>query len=403
MNIKNRTIYNKDNLDILRGINNSCIDLIYLDPPFNKNKEFTAPIGSSSEGASFKDWFREEDVKDDWLQEIKEDYDGLYKFLSNVKELSNITQEKKSKHYLYNYCYLCYMAVRLLEMRRILKDTGSIYLHCDNTMGHYLKILMDIIFGEKNFLNSIIWKRTTSHNDGKRLGKIYDIIFFYSKTKHYKWNDIYVKYDDESFFKYKDKRGDYYWGNLTAPLKTKNKVSVWKDLDPSLKNRMWSIPRKLLSTLSKEKNVDIEKMNDVQKLDFLYDNDCIKLPSKRGEWASVKTYKDKRGKKIQDLFLDINGLTNFSKKERTGYPTQKPIALLDRIVKASTNKGDMILDPFCGCSTTCVASEKLGRQWVGIDISVKAYELVKERLKKEVQGVNEQGSIRRNEASRKRL
>ena len=124
-NFKNRTIFNRDNLDILKGINSDCIDLIYLDPPFNKKKEFTAPIGTSAEGAGFKDWFREEDVKDEWLKEIKEDYDGLYKFLNNIKELSNITTSKNNKHYLYNYCYLSYMAIRLIEMKRVLKDTGK--------------------------------------------------------------------------------------------------------------------------------------------------------------------------------------------------------------------------------------------------------------------------------------
>ena len=143
LNIKNRTIFCRDNLDVLKGINSNSIDLIYLDPPFNKKKEFTAPIGSTAEGASFKDWFREEDIKDEWVLEIKEDYDGLYKFLNGVKELSNITGGK-NKHYLYNYCYLCYMAIRLIEMKRILKDIGSIYLHCDSTMSHYLKIWFKI-------------------------------------------------------------------------------------------------------------------------------------------------------------------------------------------------------------------------------------------------------------------
>ena len=124
-NIKNRSIFCKDNLDILRGINSNCVDLIYLDPPFNKNKVFSAPIGSSAEGADFPDIFREEDVKDEWLQSIKEDYDGLYHFLDGVKNLSNIVSDRKNKHYLYNYCYLSYMAMRLIECQRILKDTGK--------------------------------------------------------------------------------------------------------------------------------------------------------------------------------------------------------------------------------------------------------------------------------------
>ena len=149
--LKNRTIFCKDNLDILQNIDSQTIDLVYLDPPFNKKKVFTAPIGSSAEGASFKDYFREEDVKDEWLQTLKEDHIELYNFLNGIKNIIS------NKHYLYNYCYLAYMAIRLIEMYRILKDTGSFYFHCDPTMSHYIKLLMDIIFGEKNFRNEIVW------------------------------------------------------------------------------------------------------------------------------------------------------------------------------------------------------------------------------------------------------
>ena len=198
-NFKNRTIFNRDNLDILKGINSDCIDLIYLDPPFNKKKEFTAPIGTSAEGTSFKDWFREEDVKDEWLKEIKEDYDGLYTFLTSVKNLSNITASKNNKHYLYNYCYLCYIAIRLIEMKRILKDTGSIYFHCDPTMSHYIKILMDIIFGEKNFRNEIVWYYKKWSNVTKDFQKNHDVIFRYSKTNNFLFNIQYQDYADEKW------------------------------------------------------------------------------------------------------------------------------------------------------------------------------------------------------------
>ena len=183
-NIQNRTIFCHDNLEILQGINSSCVDLIYLDPPFNKNKKFSAPVGSSAEGADFTDVFREKDVKDEWLQSIKEDYDGLYQFLDGVKNLSNIVSEQKNNHYLYNYCYLAYMAIRLIECHRILKDTGSIYLHCDPTMSHYLKILLDVIFGEKNFRNEIVWGYRTGGNSKWQFSKKHDIIFFYSKSNN---------------------------------------------------------------------------------------------------------------------------------------------------------------------------------------------------------------------------
>ena len=314
-NFQNRTIFNRDNLDILKGINSDCIDLIYLDPPFNKKKEFTAPIGSSAEGASFKDWFREEDVKDEWLKEIKEDYDGLYTFLTSIKNLSNITATKNNKHYLYNYCYLSYMAIRLIEMRRILKETGSIYFHCDPTMSHYIKILMDIVFGEKNFRNEIIWHYYNKYGAGKKIfGRNYDQIFLYSKSEKY------------LFILQREKR------------KEAIKQLLRENIDGVLKNKK-----------DKDGKVMHRWVDDKKK-------DCV--------W--------------------VIPCLQHANKEYVGYPTQKPIPLLEIIIKASSNEKDIVLDPFCGCATTCIASEKLNRQWAGIDISVKAYELVRERLEKEI-------------------
>ena len=319
LDVKNRTIFCKDNLEVLKGINSNSIDLIYLDPPFNKKKEFTAPIGSSAEGASFKDWFREEDIKDEWLQTIKEDYDGLYTFLESVKNLSSIESSKNNKHYLYNYCYLSYMAIRLIETHRILKNTGSIYLHCDNTMGHYIKILMDIIFGEKNFKNSIIWGYSNSGRSKKNFSKKHDIIYFYSKSDHYQFDyrlSVSQKYLD-SHYTQKDDKG-----------------------------RQCRI---------------------------------------RVDFGKKRIYYPEKGMTCNDWWQDIASINSMS-KERTGYPTQKPLTLLERIIKASSNEGDVVLDPFCGCATTCIASEKLNRKWIGIDISAEAFTLVKNRLNKEVDG-----------------
>ena len=305
LNIKNRTIFCKDNLDILRGINSNSVDLIYLDPPFNKKKEFTAPMGSSAEGASFRDWFMEKDVKDEWLQTIKEDYDGIYQFLTNVKKLSSF-QSSTNKHYLYNYCYLCYMAIRLIEMHRILKDTGSIYLHCDPTMSHYLKILMDLIFGEKNFRNEIVWSYQTGGVSKQWFGKKHDIVLFYSKTEQY--------------------------------------------------------------------FIDLKKVKEKRT------SEVLRRIESGNESAT-------RATNTERLPLDVWNIQalNAMAKERTGYPTQKPRALLERIIQASSNKEDVVLDPFCGCATTCVAAENLDRQWIGIDVSHKAYDLVRQRLKNEVQ------------------
>ena len=306
-NLKNRTIYCRDNLEILQGMNTKSIDLIYLDPPFNKKKVFTAPIGSSAKGASFKDWFQEEDLKNEWIQTIKEDHIELYNYLSFMKRMG------ERRYHLYNYCYLSYMAIRLLEMHRILKETGSLYFHCDQTMSHFIKLLLDLIFGEENFRNEIIW---CYHGPGspkmRQFNRKTDSIFWYSKGETWIFNSAEVR----------------------VPFK-----------DPK------QTLRKAMSTSGS----------------FTQDE--------------VDAYREKG--KIPENWWEMR-IAARSKKEYVGYPTQKPVALLERIIRASSRAGDIVLDPFCGCATTCIAAEVLDRKWIGIDTSVKAYELVKKRLKEEI-------------------
>ena len=367
LNIKNRTIFCKDNLDVLQGINSESVDLIYLDPPFNKKKTFTAPIGSSAEGASFKDYFREEDIKDEWVETIKEDLIELYNFLNGVKSISN------SKHYLYNYCYLCYMAIRLIEMRRILKDTGSIYFHCDPTMSHYVKIMMDTIFGEKNFRNEIIWQRNNksrkgSQFDSKKYGANTDTILFYTKTDNFNFSmrnvvDISEKAILQKFNKKDDQEKLYHTGMPIFRSKgmgeRPNLCYEWrgfKNPDPS----GWRLSKERLEEEYQKGNIIIKENGKLERRKYL-DN--------------------YNGEVLDNNWTDIPRVTG---KESTGYPTQKPLKLLERIIKSSSKEGDVILDSFCGCATTCVASENLNRKWIGIDVSRKAYDLVKERLNKEV-------------------
>lgn len=295
--IQNRTIFCKDNLDILRGINTNSIDLIYLDPPFNKNKVFTAPIGSSAEGACFRDIFTEQDVKEEWVQTIKEDNEKLHNFLSGIKQIDG----RQS----YNFCYITYMAIRLLECHRVLKNTGSIFLHCDPKMSHYLKITLDCIFGEQNFRNEIVWYYKNASRGKYKFAHSHDIILWHSKSDSYTFNlsDILVPFES----------GMTEWRYTKGGQKGKAK--------PEGKTP----------------------------------DDVITLPS-------------------------LNAMS----KERTGYPTQKPLSLMEKIIRASTNEGDIVLDPFCGCATTCVSAEIHNRKWIGVDVSVKAYELVQHRIKKEI-------------------
>ena len=302
-NVQNRTVFCRDNLEVLEGLNSNCIDLIYLDPPFNKKKVFTARMGSHAEGAGFSDIFRQEDLKEEWLQRIKEDQEKLHIFLESVKAIEGRTS--------YNFCYLSYMAIRLMECHRILKETGSLYLHCDPTMSHYLKILLDIIFTSQNFRNEIIWGYRTGGNSRRYFSKKHDLIYFFSKSEKYFFETQFYL----SLQKYRYGFGRKHGYDLIQKDGGFYKKAICRDL--------WD------------------------------DIDSIGTLGRRGE-------------------------------PRLGYPTQKPLKLLRRIIRASCPEGGVVLDPFCGCATTCVAAEGLERQWIGIDTSIKAYELVKKRLTEEV-------------------
>ncbi|MBE8233383.1 MAG: hypothetical protein HAW67_06565, partial [Endozoicomonadaceae bacterium] len=364
-NIKNRTIFCRDNIDVLKRINSSSIDLIYLDPPFNKKKNFTAPIGSSAEGASFNDIFRLEDIKDEWVLTIKEDNISLYELLDFAKKIEG----RQS----YNYCYLAYMSIRLLEMHRILKDTGSIYFHCDATMSHYLKLAMDCIFGDNNYRNEIIWERHTSTGKGsqfkkKKFGNVSDTLFFYTKSNDYFFNGTrpLSKEEETTKFPFTDSKGQSY--NKATPIFRAKSMGARPNLCYEWKGHKnphpsgWRLSKETLEREYKKGNIVIRSDGKIERRSYL---------------------KDYKGVPIGNIWSDIKPV--LSSKESTGYPTQKPLALLERIIEAGSKTGDLVLDPFCGCATTCVAAEKLKRNWVGIDISHKAYELVKTRLLHEVE------------------
>ena len=318
-NIQNRTFFLGDNLDFLPRINTECVDLIYLDPPFNKKKKFTAPIGSAAEGAEFRDWFGEQDIKDEWVEEIRQEHPELHSFLRGVREMGNS----------YNYCYLVYMAVRVVECHRILKPTGSVYLHCDHTMSHFLKLLMDCIFGEKQFRNEIVWsydKFLSSHK--KFFNRNNDVLLFY------------VKSDKNVFHTQFDARETTHSKRGYVPQSFCKEIVIYKETE---QNR-----------------------------------DKIKKYLERG-------YKPKYTNFKGVPFAQVWSIPKVGRsKEATKYPSQKPLRLLERIIQASSNPGDLVLDPFCGCVTACVAAEKLGRKWVGIDVGIKAWKLIEMRMKKEV-------------------
>ena len=353
-NFVDKTIWTGDNLDILRGLNSESVGLIYLDPPFNSNRNYAAPVGSRAAGAAFKDTWTLSDLDTAWMGLIADEQPAMYK----VIETAGLTHGKGMQS------YLCMMAVRLLEMRRVLKDTGSIYLHCDPTASHYLKLLMDSIFGSAQFQNEITWQRTTAHNDSVRYGKNSDAILFYSTNDRWTWNIHYQPHDDvyRARFRRQDSDG-----------------RAWSDYDLSAKGLSgggYEYEYKGVSSLWRVPLTTMRQLDSDGKLHF----------TTRGG-IRLKRYLDEiKGRPLQSIWTDINAI-NSQAKERIGYPTQKPIALLERIISASSNPGDVVLDPFCGCATACVAAEKLGRKWVGIDISEKAVELVNMRLREFMGGL----------------
>ena len=373
MNVQNRTIFEGDNLHILRGIDSETIDLIYLDPPFNSNRTYEAPIGSEAAGAAFKDSWTLSDLDNAWHGQLAEREPALYSAIS-AAEFS---------HSLGMKAYLIMMGIRMLEMRRILKRTGSIYLHCDLTASHYLKTMMDAVFGKDNFRAEIVWKRHNAHND-KLYGTIHEMIFYYSYGEKTIPDAVRIPLSDERVKSYSDsdKRGKYERADLTAKGGSGGESGQpWRGISPG--NRHWAPPLTGKYAEYIEDNFipsyrDIKSVHE--RLDILDKADLIHW-SGRGKPRLKRYLMPDAGQPPQSIWDDILPVRG---DEDLEYPTQKPLALLERIIKASSMTDDIVLDPFCGCATTCIAAERLQRQWIGIDLSPKAVELVKMRLEREV-------------------
>ena len=323
-NWKNRSLFHHDNLAVLRGMNSETVHLIATDPPFNKGRDFHATPNSLADGASFHDrWSWEKDVHPEWVDKIEDDWPKLMRVIQGARLSYGDDMG----------AFLCYMAVRLIEMHRILRQDGSLYLHCDPTASHYLKQLFDSIFGKNNFRNEIIWHyENRLARRGNDFGRLHDVILLYAKG--------------------------------SDPFHRSLSDLQWK---PSESQKRRS-----------EKGYEVRK-----GVLLIYDE----TKANKADLSKL-TYHTKQKAHISDQgppLGDVWGIPilNPMAKERAGYPTQKPLALYERILRASSNEGDIVLDPFCGCGTTLVAAERLGRQWVGIDIWDAALQVVLERLKKE--------------------
>ena len=357
-NFKNRTLFQGDNLDYLRLLNSESVDLIATDPPFNKGEDFHSKPNSLADGGSFIDrWKWDDSIQQAWLDELKtinRDRDvSLLKTIEYVREAHSDAMG----------AYLCYMAVRLLAMRRVLKPTGSIFLHCDPTASHYLKMVMDAIFGYKNFINEIVWERIKgagkrSQHAIRSLGSNTDSIMHYGKTKKYFFNAeaIALPFPDlEASFPFFDSKGRY---KRRSPFRPPG-LGPRPNLCYTYKGV--TNPHESGWTTKKEKFAKLDEEGEV-------------------DWVNGKPYRKQRpgaGIIPSSLWTDINQVMG---NEDTGYATQKPVKLYKRIIESASNPGDVVLDPFCGCATTLIAAETTGRQWIGIDFWEDVYETIEKRL-----------------------
>lgn len=359
------TLYYGDNLAVLRKhIADESVDLIYLDPPFNSqatyNVLFKGPSGERSKAQieAFEDTWHWNDTAEEAFDQVM--MSGKTDVAEILRAMRTFLKENDVM------AYLTMMAVRLLELHRVLKPTGSLYLHCDPTASHYLKILLDGVFGPERFLNEVIWKRTSAHSSSKRYGPIHDILFFYAKSDDFKWYPQYTKYDEEyleTFFDQVDKDGRR-WKRMDltgAGIRHGETGQVWRGIDVTAKGRHWAYPPSVLETLDAQGK--------------------LHWPKKADGMPRLKQYPEELdGIPLQDIWSDIRPMHNLA-AERLGYPTQKPLSLLERVIMASSKEGDVVLDPFCGCGTAVHAAQKTRRNWIGIDITHLAISLVERRLK----------------------
>jgi len=355
-----------DNLDVLRRyVEDESVDLVYLDPPFNSNANYNVLFAeqdgarSAAQVKAFEDTWRWDQNAAEALDEVVEIGDDLSR---TMRAFRTILGESDM------LAYLAMMAPRLSELHRAMKPTGSLYLHCDPTASHYLKLLLDSIFDPRNFRSEIIWKRSSAHSDtkqGRRIhGHIHDVILFYTKSDQWTWNPVYTPYDQsylDNFYKHVDPETGrrYRLDNLTAAKPGGDVSYEWHGRRP-YKGRYWAYSR--------------------EKMDKMLEEGRIYFPKKPDGVPSYKRYLDEMpGVPLQDLWTDLDPI-HASAAERLGYPTQKPESLLERIIESSSDEGGVLLDPFCGCGTAVAVAERLNRRWVGIDVTHLATHLIKSRL-----------------------
>ena len=372
------TLHYGDNLDVLkRYIADESIDLVYLDPPFQSGRDYNV-LFQEQDGAQAAAQIQAFEDTWEWDQGCAATFDDVVRGGGNVAvALEAFRQLLGGTPML---AYLTMMAPRLVELRRALKPTGALYLHCDPTASHYLKLLLDAVFGAESFLSEIVWKRSSAHSGSRRYSPVHDTILFYRKGSRHTWNPIHQPLPQETadawYNNVEEKTGRRFnRADLTAPgTRTGPSGQPWRGTDPTAKGRHWAIPgfvRDLVGELPQDTQAALEALDRLGRIHW---------PKKAGGMPMLKRYlEEAKGIPALDVIGDIPPLNNVD-AERLGYPTQKPVALLSRLLAAASNEGDVVLDPFCGCGTTIDAAQRLKREWRGIDITHLAVGLIKSRL-----------------------
>jgi site-specific DNA-methyltransferase (adenine-specific) len=364
------TLYYGDNLSILREyIADGSVDLVYLDPPFNSSRSYNVlfkdekGVESESQITAFEDtWHWGPEAEATYVALVSDAPESVSQLIGALRSFVGTKSQMMA--------YLVMMTARLVELHRVLKTTGSLYLHCDPTASHYLKVILDTIFSPKNYRNEIVWKRTSSHNDVRRkFADVSDTILFYSKTEQHSFNVQYVPHTEayiERDYRFVDEHGRRYRrSDLRSPNPRPNLMYDYKGYKPHPNG--WAVSPERMEQLDAEGRLEFPRTPDGRIL--------------------LRRFLDEMpGTNLGNVWTDI-GPVNVRAAEKLGYPTQKPLALLERIISASSNPGDVVLDPFCGCGTSIAAAHKLGRQWIGIDITHLSIALQKYRMEQMFPGI----------------
>ena len=356
INIPTGRLFIGDNLEFLRQISDNFVSLVYLNPPRNSGLRLEAPANSDAAGFVFDD---------NWTPDP----------VGSVVDAAQI-------HRYGMEAYLAFMEVRLWELHRILKPSGSIYLHCNPRVSHYLKVMMDSIFGPEQFKSEIVWKRPLASTGPKRWRWTHDTLLFYAGPRKYVWNQVLQEPSSEYL------RRDYHLVDeggrfqaqplLRAGTRNDDRSAVWRGIDPGETGRHWDVSTRGLKQTLPERD-DLDDLSVVEKLDLLDEAGLVHWP-RTGGLPRFKVYAEmKQGERLSDLVTSV-GPVDRRAKEYTGWPEQAPEALLDIIIRASSGEGDIVLDPFCGSGTACVVAEKLGRRWIGMERAEQANYVLQRRL-----------------------